>query len=292
MNAMPHGSLCWADLMPADQDRAIGFYSELLGWTIEKGGEQLRGYSMAHLGAPSPAAAVAGIFAPMGGPVPPAWTLYLSTADIDATLVSVSEHGGAVVLPAHDVPGSGRFALATEPTGALFGLWQETGFTGFGVFGEPGAFCWAEFYTPDAVATGAFFTAVLGLEARPMAGPPGFTYLQMAVPANPEGRQIQFGVMQTGDGTPLPAGMPPMARGTWPSTTSTRTSSGRRTRRRGAVAADGLGVRPDGNHRRHRGRSAHADRPVEGLRGLRPRPGAGSQSSSAAPETASMTPSA
>lgn len=213
MNAMPHGSLCWADLMPADQDRAIAFYSGLFGWTIEKGGEQLAGYAQAHLGVPTQASAVAGIFAPMGGPPPPAWMIYLATADIDATLASASEHGGTVVLPAHDVPGSGRFAIVTEPHGAVFGLWQATGHTGFGTFGVPGAFCWAEFYSPDAAATGAFFSAILGLEAQPMDGPPGFIYLQMAVPTNPEGRRIQFGVMQFGEGTSLPADMPPMASG-------------------------------------------------------------------------------
>ncbi len=211
MGLSPTGTFCWADLLPVDQARAIGFYRDLLGWSAEAGGEEFGGYAMAHLGEQTPESTVAGINAPMGGGGPPAWTIYLATDDLDATLEAVAANGGSLAFGPHDIPGMGRTAYCLDPTGAGFGLWQGAPFSGFGRFGEPGAFCWTEVYSTDAAVTRDFFVAILGLEARALSESPQFTYYQMAIPTNPEGRQMQFGVMQMTPGR-FPDGAPSVFR--------------------------------------------------------------------------------
>ncbi len=208
MNAYPHGAFCWADLNPERQDRAIAFYTDLFGWSAALGDPATGGYATMSLGSGTDprgvgGGPVAGIAAPMGEGVPPAWTVYFASADAEATVAAVAEHGGAVLQPVTDVPGMGRFAICAEPTGGVFGIWQAKGFAGFGSFGEPGAPCWAEAYSHDAERTRDFFSAVLGLESETIGATPEFTYFQLSIPgqAGP-----QLGIMQMGEG--FPPGVP------------------------------------------------------------------------------------
>jgi predicted enzyme related to lactoylglutathione lyase len=214
MSANPTGTYTWTDLLPGDdQARAIAFYSGLLGWSAEPGAAELGGYAIAHLGEPSAETAVAGINTRMGSEAPPQWTIYLATDDLDETLTRVGANGGTVAFGPLEIPGMGRTAYCVEPTGAGFGLWEAGPFAGFGPnSGEIGSFCWTEVYSNDAASTSDFFSAILGLESRPLSQTPEFTYFQMAVPTNPEGRQIQFGVMQISPGGPFPDAMPSVFR--------------------------------------------------------------------------------
>jgi predicted enzyme related to lactoylglutathione lyase len=56
--------------------------------------------------------------------IPPNWTHYIATADVDATISKAKELGAQNVMGPMDVPGQGRFAIITDPTGAVFGAWQ------------------------------------------------------------------------------------------------------------------------------------------------------------------------
>ena len=42
--AETHGTFCWADLSTADPDRAVAFYSGLLGWQFTRGEKDDSGY--------------------------------------------------------------------------------------------------------------------------------------------------------------------------------------------------------------------------------------------------------
>jgi uncharacterized protein len=56
--------------------------------------------------------------------IPPSWTTYIGTDDIEATIARASELGATQINGPMDVPGQGRFAIITDPTGAVFGAWQ------------------------------------------------------------------------------------------------------------------------------------------------------------------------
>jgi predicted enzyme related to lactoylglutathione lyase len=208
MSAKPTGTFCWADLLPVEQGRAIDFYAELAGWNAAVGGAEFGGYALAFGGGDveSPSAMAAGLnpsiatirgFHESAGreapPMEPGWTVYLATEDLEATVASVLAAGGQQLIPRMDVPGMGASTLCADPTGAAFGLWQSTGHDGFGVFGEPGAFCWAEVYSTDVAASRDFFVEALGLESTTLRESPEFTYYQLTVPGQ---AAASFGVMQ------------------------------------------------------------------------------------------------
>lgn len=198
MSAKPTGTFCWADLMPADQGRALTFYSQLAGWNVI-GGPASGGYGLAFLGEDeNDGRIVAGV-----NPAVPGgnanWTLYLATDDVSITLGRIGRAGGKELVPATEIPGMGIAALAADPTGAPFGLWQAKGHDGFEAFAEPGAFCWAEVYSSDAARTRDFFVKALGLESSVLEESEAFTYYQLTAPGESD---PTFGVMQMGNAFP------------------------------------------------------------------------------------------
>ncbi|MFJ8387719.1 hypothetical protein ACIQ9Q_24970 [Streptomyces sp. NPDC094438] len=83
-------------------------------------------------------------------PMPPtAWTTYLATDSVDATLKAVTDAGGTVVMGAQNVMDLGRMAIITAPTGTVVGLWQAGTFDGAGIVNEHGALIWNELNTGD-----------------------------------------------------------------------------------------------------------------------------------------------
>ncbi|WP_106397492.1 VOC family protein [Actinocorallia populi] len=169
------GTPCWIDLMVPDQRAALDFYRELFGWEGEIGPSESGGYAVCTLnGSP-----VAGIMARLptegGVPAPPnVWTVYLATADADGTEKVITDAGGSVLLPAMDVMGLGRMAVAADPQGAAFGLWEARDFAGFQISGEADSVVWVELNTFDVAAAGDFYRTALALETAPMQGAEGY----------------------------------------------------------------------------------------------------------------------
>ncbi|MFG2888285.1 VOC family protein [Streptomyces sp. NPDC048248] len=199
----PPGTPCWVDLMVPDQQAALDFYRDLFGWQAEVGPPETGGYAVCTMdGKP-----VAGIMAAMNpdgsrpDPVPPpVWTTYLATADVDATESAVTSGGGQVQMPGMDVQQLGRMAIVSDPTGAVFGLWQGRDFRGAGVVNEPGAIIWNELNTSDPETATSFYANALGIQAAPMEGGEGYFSLSAG------GRMV--GGMQNLAGIEVPPGTP------------------------------------------------------------------------------------
>ena len=67
----------------------------------------------------------------MGPPgTPTAWTTYLATENADATAEKVTAAGGKLISEPFDVMDAGRMAVAADPAGAVFGIWQSRRHTG------------------------------------------------------------------------------------------------------------------------------------------------------------------
>ncbi|MFF8271328.1 VOC family protein [Streptomyces sp. NPDC016562] len=158
------GTPCWIDLMVPDQQAALDFYCGLFGWQGEIGPPEQGGYSVCTLKG-KPVAGIMKAMNPDGSipdPMPPTvWTTYLSTDGIDSTLKSVTAERGEVMMGPIDVMDLGRMAVAADPTGAVFGLWEPGTFPGAGIVNEHGALIWNELSTGDTEAAGAFYSAVL-----------------------------------------------------------------------------------------------------------------------------------
>ncbi len=59
--------------------------------------------------------------------VPPHWAFYFNVDDIDAAVARLVTAGRQVVNGPHDVPGSSRVMVATDPQGGHFALTHRSG---------------------------------------------------------------------------------------------------------------------------------------------------------------------
>jgi uncharacterized protein len=83
-----------------------------------------------------------------------------------------------VLLPPGDVGSLGRMFLATDPTGAAFGVWQAGEHLGAGIVNQPGGLTWEDLRSSDPSAARTFYRAVFGYHTAPLAaaGPDYHTF--------------------------------------------------------------------------------------------------------------------
>ncbi len=152
------GAPNWVDLGTTDVDSAVTFYSAVFGWQFQSAGPEAGGYGMFTLDGKTVGAA---------GPLTeqaaaPSWTIYFHAPDANATAAAVKQAGGAVRAEPFDVFSAGRMAQFTDPTGALFAVWQPGETVGLEAVNDPGTLCWTELHTADPAAAKAFYHAVFG----------------------------------------------------------------------------------------------------------------------------------
>ncbi len=112
-----HGEVCWAELSTSDVEGCKHFYGDMFGWTFSGGNE----YQEIHLAGGKQ---FGGIMqkAPELENIPSHWMSYVSVDDIDASLAKATELGGNIVVPAMDIPGTGRFGVIADPSGAMIAM--------------------------------------------------------------------------------------------------------------------------------------------------------------------------
>jgi predicted enzyme related to lactoylglutathione lyase len=167
----PIGAPCWIDLFTPDTDRARAFYGELFGWTSERAGDDFGGY----INFSKDGVMVAGCMKNDGsGPV--AWSVYLATDDVKATVDAATERGASVIVPPSDVGDLGTMAVLVDPTGAAIGAWQPGEHKGFGVHAEPGTPGWFELHTRDYERAVGFYRDVFRWPVNAVSDTPEFKY--------------------------------------------------------------------------------------------------------------------
>ncbi|MGP3952128.1 VOC family protein [Streptomyces sp. 7N604] len=153
------GAPCWAELGTSDPEGAAAFYSRLFGWRAETDPRpEAGGYTMLLLDDEP----VAGLSPIQQEGQPVAWTMSVAVADADETAGDIRKAGGSVLMDPGDVFDLGRFAVAADPGGAVFTLWQARTFRGAARLNEPGTLCWVELATRDTAAAEAFYSSVFG----------------------------------------------------------------------------------------------------------------------------------
>ncbi|MFE5333917.1 VOC family protein [Embleya sp. NPDC056575] len=179
----PTGVPCWVDLAVPDVAAGLAFYRGLLGWDDEIEPAPPGGYTTCTLGGRP----VAGLLdRPPGQPEPIAWTTHLAADDIDAVARVILAAGGEVTVPPTDVRTLGRTAVAADPTGGVFAVWQAREHIGAGVVDEPGAVVWNELYTPDSDRAKRFYADVFGVTFQDMSDA-DFDYATFHVDGVPRG---------------------------------------------------------------------------------------------------------
>lgn len=152
-SAFPEGVPCWIDAQLPDIEAGKRFYGELFGWTFEEAADSVVRACLD--GAP-----VAALTRKVDGRMPTVWTVYFATPDVTALTARIVAAGGLVVALPTPVDDLGTAALAADPEGAVFGLWQAGTHPGFGKRHEPGSFSWAELYARDTAAANTFYAGL------------------------------------------------------------------------------------------------------------------------------------
>lgn len=157
------GSVWWIDVSSTDPAQSRDFYARLFGWSYEiKPDSRQERYATALLQG-RPVAGLVGARLPVGRP--PAWTVYLASADIDYTAQTLTQYGGRVLEGPVHVPGRGRVIIGMDPTGGVIGFWQPTHRWMVHTTG-PGSLSWAELNTWDGPAADEFFAKMFGYRQR------------------------------------------------------------------------------------------------------------------------------
>ncbi|HEY9374788.1 VOC family protein [Streptomyces sp.] len=175
------GTPCWVSLMVHGLDTTQEFYGALFDWEFQPGPQQLGPYSRALLDGKE----VAGI-----GQLPPdrhlpiAWTTYLATDDADETAELIRCCGGTVAVGPLDAEDAGRLAICSDPTGAVFGIWQAAAHHGTAMAGPPGTPVWNELLTHETSTVGKFYQTVFGYEIEPVVSA-DFDYLTLHLDGRP-----------------------------------------------------------------------------------------------------------
>jgi len=163
-NGYPPGVPCWIDTAQADPEAAAAFYGGLFGWTlIDRMPEDLPGsYFMAQLEGRD----VAAVGSQQGGPSTPVWSTYISVDNADETAAKVMGAGGSVLAEPFDVLDSGRTAVVSDPSGAVFSVWQAKEHKGAQLVNHPGTWNWSNLNTRDPKGAEGFYGAVFGWEVN------------------------------------------------------------------------------------------------------------------------------
>ena len=176
------GMFSWAEIATPNADASTAFYTQLLGldaaiemqtddgsrYTIFKKGDRdvcgLYGTSKEEMQRMNGGQAV--------------WRSYFTVDDADDVLTRVRSLGGSIIHEPVAIGTDGRLAVAQDPTGAAFSMWEPRDHFGAQVFGEPGALVWAELYTRDTQAASSFYGGLFGWSAKTTHSAEGGAYTQ------------------------------------------------------------------------------------------------------------------
>ena len=110
------------ELNTTDPAKAKEFYGSLFDWKLEDmpmGGGDV--YTLIGVGEEGTGGGM------MQHPVPGApsmWLAYVSVDDVEASTKKAQSLGATIIRDKTEVPQMGWFSILTDPTGAVFALWQ------------------------------------------------------------------------------------------------------------------------------------------------------------------------
>ena len=161
------GRFIWYELITSDVDAAAKFYSTVVGWTAKPSTNPDMDYRAWAMGD----VMVGGLMA-MPAPAAdqgmrPLWLGYISVPNVDDSVAKITAAGGALDMPAFDIPHVGRIAMVRDPQGAAFyvmtplaslGDQQSTAFSP----GTPGHCGWNELHAQNWQTAFDFYSTQFG----------------------------------------------------------------------------------------------------------------------------------
>jgi predicted enzyme related to lactoylglutathione lyase len=122
----PVGAVAWIDLTVPDAAAVRDFYRDVVGWSVSE--VKMGDYADFCMHPSQAAAPVAGVCHARGdnADLPPQWLIYITVAELDASLARCIQRGGKVVAGPKSMAGYGRVAVIQDPAGAVAALFAPT----------------------------------------------------------------------------------------------------------------------------------------------------------------------
>lgn len=122
--AGPAGKFVWFDLTVDNAEEVRDFYEEVIGWKPEP--VPMGRYDDFNMTLPDSGDPAAGICHRRGAneDLPPVWMVYVTVADIRASVHACTQRGGSAVTPIKHMPGHGHYCVIKDPAGAVLALFE------------------------------------------------------------------------------------------------------------------------------------------------------------------------
>jgi predicted enzyme related to lactoylglutathione lyase len=210
------GVPCWVDTPQPDPRAAVSFYGGLFGWEFSDPAPMRSDphptgeYFVARVRGRD----VAGVLSEPPKGAPTAWNTHIQVESADQTAEKVKAAGGTVLDGPFDAEPAGRVAVAADPSGAVFFVWEPHQRTGAQLVNEAGAWSWTQLNTRDPEGAKSFYGNVFGwgIDTMDMGEAGEYTMFRVpgyvgGEPTQPVSRDVVAGMAAMGD--EFPADVPP-----------------------------------------------------------------------------------
>lgn len=152
------GRVVWYELLSTDPKGSIAFYTEVIGWkTAPFGADGSYTMFVSDQGPVGGVALLPEAAQKMGAPSH--WQSNVVVGNVDETVARVKELGGSVYV-VESVPGVGRFAVVSDPQGAVIAVFTPERDMPAHDVTKQGEWSWHELYTTDHEAAFTFYETI------------------------------------------------------------------------------------------------------------------------------------
>jgi predicted enzyme related to lactoylglutathione lyase len=159
-----HGKFVWYELLTIDPAQAAKFYSTVIGWEAKDASIPNVPYTLLSIGGESAAGLVEMPEALRSTGGKPIWLGYVGVDDVDKSAALATAKGATLRRSPADIPNIGRFAVLTDPQGALFALFKSRGgdSANLPALRNPGHGGWHELMAANAQDAFTFYESLFG----------------------------------------------------------------------------------------------------------------------------------
>jgi predicted enzyme related to lactoylglutathione lyase len=174
-NADTRGKFVWHELLTSDTAGAGAFYPKVVSWKTQAW-DRDPSYTL-WMGKGGPVGGVAALEDSSS----PRWLPYVAVEDVHAAVAQAKSMGAKVVKDVTDMPGTGTYAVLTDPQGAEIAVYKSANPSNSSGAAGVGEFSWHELATSDADAAVNFYSKLFGWGVGPKhdMGPDGFYHLML-----------------------------------------------------------------------------------------------------------------
>lgn len=159
-----HGKFVWYELLTTAPAQAATFYSAVIGWEAKDASIPGVPYTLLTINGESAAGLMDMPETLRAAGAKPVWLGYVAVDDVDKIAALATAKGATVHKAPTDIPNVGRFAVLTDPQGALFALFKSHSSDSASLprLRNPGHGGWHELAAPNAQDSFAFYSSLFG----------------------------------------------------------------------------------------------------------------------------------